>query len=103
MMQFYRQYKQKSVDYDKHKSNLDFCIHGHQSKHGLHVNQGLSNFSVYWSKEPKRHWQLKQQAIHHNQVSHCHISCTIDKNHKVLTLNLVLCFSGIWPHNTGYF
>ena len=78
-MQFYKQYTRKSLNYDKRKSNLDFCIHGHQSKHGLHVNQGLSNFSVYWSKEPKRHWQLEQQAIHHNQVSHCHISCTIDK------------------------
>jgi hypothetical protein len=28
-------------------SNLDFCIHGHQSKHGLHVDQSLSNLSVY--------------------------------------------------------
>ena len=41
-------------------------------EHALHVDEGLSNITVDRPKKIQGHGQLKQEAIHHHQITHRH-------------------------------
>ena len=59
---------------------LNTGVNVEEIEHVLHVNECLPHISIHRSEEIQRNWKLKQQAIHHHQVSNSHwaYSCEQD-------------------------
>ena len=55
--------------------NLYGCVESKEVEHALHVDEGLSNVAVDRPEKIQGHRQLKQEAVHHHQVAHCHGTC----------------------------
>lgn len=59
---------------DKLTSYLDLGVNTEQGEKNVHVYQGLSGLSVDCAQEVERKGELKEQSVHHHQVSNRHRS-----------------------------
>lgn len=58
----------------------DFWRDIEETEHCVHVNEWLSNLSVYRTQKVQRERQLEEEAIHHHKVTHSH--CSLNNKNK---------------------